>query len=104
MWLPWRKTKLWTIEVNDLLENNKHSLMRLYKRYFKDRKNFMIMQDALGLITWETPVQVADKEALFDYGMCKMSCSNDILDRAKYDKLQFVEFIEYLGRIAHYKY
>ena len=78
--------------------------MRLYKRYFKDRKNFMIMQDALGLITWETPVQVADKEALFAYGMCKMSCSNDILDRAKYDKLQFVEFIEYLGRIAHYKY
>lgn len=31
-------------------------------------------------------------------------CNNDILDREKYDKMVFVEFLEYIGRIAEVKY
>ena len=36
--------------------------------------------------------------------MSKMVCHSDILDREKYDKMVFVEFLEYLGRLAEGKY
>jgi len=36
--------------------------------------------------------------------MSKMMCNSDILEREKYDKMVFVEFLEYLGRLAEGKY
>ena len=64
----------------------------------------MTMKEALSLVINETPLSIPDKEALLCYGMCKMTCNNDILEREKYDKLLFVEFLEFLGRIAEGKY
>jgi len=86
-WMGWRKTRLWTLDVNDLLETNKAGLTKVYKSFFQERKPFMNRQDALDLVIWQTSLAVPDKEALNCYGLCKMTCNNDILDRDPYDKL-----------------
>ena len=64
----------------------------------------MTKQDAVDLAVWQTSLQIPDKEALQCYGMSKMMCNSDILEREKYDKIIFVEFLEYLGRLAEGKY
>ncbi len=38
------------------------------------------------------------------YGLSKMSVINDFQDSLGYKKLEFVEFLEFICRIAHEKY
>lgn len=60
--MQWRKQKLWNLEINDLLEGNKKSLMTIYKSVFNERKQYMNKQDALELMY--THLAVNDKDAL----------------------------------------
>lgn len=103
-WMPWRKKRLWVLDVNDLFDNNKVSIQKIYKSFYKERKFFMNRQDALDLVLNIAPLGVADKEVLNCYGLCKMVVTNDILDREPYDKLAFVELLEFLGRLAEMKF
>jgi len=103
-WMPWRKKRLWVLEVNDLFENNKISLQKIYKSFYKERKFFMNKQDALDLVLNIAPIGVADQEVLKCFGYSKMVITNDILDREPYDKIHFVELLEFLERIAESKY
>ena len=47
---------------------------------------------------------VSDKESRFSYGMSKMTVKDEVKNRAEYEKLRFVEFLEFIGRIAYAKY
>ena len=52
----------------------------------------------------KSEVNLSVREARFCYGMSKMTVKDDIKDKASYDRLKMVEFIEFLGRVAHTKY
>lgn len=48
---------------------------------------------------------ISEKDAIFSYGMSKMTVideSHDII--AKYKRIQYVEFLEFLGRVAMCKF
>ena len=48
---------------------------------------------------------LSEKQASFCYSMCKMTVNFEELDGLRhYDKLQFVEFLELLGRIAQIRF
>ena len=52
-----------------------------------------------------TPLLLTEKDAYFCYGMCKMTCVNEAEESTmRYKRLQFVELLELIGRIADVKF
>ena len=63
------------------------------------------MIDAVDLMCRLTPLSLTEKEAYLCYGMCKMTTVNEAEESSiKYKRLQFVEFLEMIGRIADVKF
>lgn len=65
----------------------------------------MSMNDALDLMIKLTPLSLTEKDAYFCYGMCKMTVINEAEESSvRYKRLQFVELLEMIGRIAEVKF
>ena len=64
----------------------------------------MSRKDAIDLVTKDTHVNIADKDAIYSYGMCKMTVLNEVKQSKKYDRLELPEFYEFIGRVADIKY
>lgn len=104
-WQEFRDSYLWTIEVNDVLHCNLDGIRKVYNHYFEPRKKWMSMQDALALVMRDSGVNLIEKESIFCYGMCKMTVPQESEETtAKYKRLAFVEFLEFIGRVAEMKY
>eukprot|EP00347_Sterkiella_histriomuscorum_P014450 403360819 len=104
-WQEFRDNQIWKIEVNDTLEANLEGLKKVYAKYFDPRKKYMTMQDALSLMMKDTNIGLIEKDAIFCYGMCKMTCVNEQQDSTvHYKRLQFVEMLELICRIADLKF
>ena len=77
----------------------------MYEFFFDPRKKYMSMNDALDLMIKLTPVSLTEKDAYFCYGMSKMTVINEAEESTiRYKRLQFVELLEMIGRIADVKY
>lgn len=48
-WQQWRETKLWTLEVNDILEANLTNILKLYRSYFKPKQNYLALPEAIQM-------------------------------------------------------
>ena len=65
----------------------------------------MSMQDAIDVMIKLSPLLMTEKDAYFCYGMCKMTCVNEAEESTiRYKRLQFVELLELIGRIAEVKF
>lgn len=65
----------------------------------------MTLNEALDLFMKMTPIQLTEKDAIFCHGMAKMTCVNEAEESsAKYKRLQFVELLEMIGRVAEVKF
>jgi hypothetical protein len=65
----------------------------------------MNMKDAVSLMVRDTEVKLTEKQVMYCYGMSKMTVKNEMEKGAQsYQKLIFVEFLEFIGRIAYEKY
>jgi len=49
-------------------------------------------------------LQCTDKEVIYAFAMSKSTVTNDITQRAFYNTIDFPEFLEMLGRVAHILY
>lgn len=79
---------MWTIDVNDTLEANLEGLKKVYNHYFEPRKKWMTMTDAMNLLMKDTNVGLIEKDAIFCYGLCKMTIPIESEDNAvKYKRL-----------------
>lgn len=103
-WQEFRDELLWTIDVNDVLEVNLEGLKKVYTNYHEPRKKFMTMADALSLMMKDTTLGLIEKDAIYCYGMCKMSVILEQDNMWQYKQLKFVELLELVGRIAHQKF
>jgi len=91
--------------VNDVLEANLEGLKKVYSHFFDPRKKHMTMHDALELMIKLTPLALTEKDAILCYGLCKMTTVNEAEESTlKYKRLQFVELLEMIGRIADVKF
>lgn len=80
-------------------------MRKIYSHFFDPRKKYMTLTDALDLMMKMTPLQMTEKDAIFCHGMCKMTCVNEAEESSvKYKRLQFVELLEMVGRIAEVKF
>lgn len=65
----------------------------------------MTMEDAINLMTKMSPLKLNDREAIYCFGMSKMTVVNEAEESStKYKRLVFVEFLEMIGRIADIKF
>ena len=87
VWTEYRKNKIWTLEVNDVLETNMDSIRKLYRHYFAPKKAYMSYADALNLVTKDTQIDLLEKEATQCYGLSKMTLLNELEKRAEYKKI-----------------
>lgn len=58
------------------------------------------MNEAIELFTKKSDCGLNEKEAIYCYGMSKMTVTNENDDSSKYSLLQFVEFLEMICRAA----
>ena len=87
------------------MEANQEGLRKVYSHFFDPRKKYMTMQDALDLMIRLTPLNLTEKDAIYCYGMCKMTVINEAEESTlKYKRLQFVELLELMGRVAEVKF
>jgi hypothetical protein len=92
-----RKEKLYNLEVNDLLEKNGLNLQTLLLRYKEGDGRWLSINGAMLMfesVKWEIPLNVVIR--MFAYS--KMAVINEMNEDGAYDRLQFVEFIEFLCR------
>ena len=61
-------------------------------------------QNCLDLVTKDSNLDISEKEARYCFGMSKMTIKDEISNMAEYYKLRFVEFLEFVGRIAYTKF
>ena len=64
----------------------------------------MTKKSSIKLMTKESKVMIRESDALQCYGLSKMTVADEITHAKKYDKLELVEFAEYIGRVANFKY
>jgi len=60
--------------------------------------------DVVDLYTKNEDIRVSDQDAVYCYGMSKMTIPNENKDSNKYEKIEFVEFLEFICRIAVKKF
>lgn len=99
MWQEFRSRYLWTIDVNDVFAANLFGLKQLYERHQTIHKQYLEMQESKYIFTFETTLTI---ETLFKvcFGYCKMTIQDEQVHWAKHYKLEFVEFLECIGRVA----
>ena len=93
------------MEVNDLMEPNIPGLKTVYESYFEARKKAMDKADVIRLLTVDTELFAQEKDAIYCYGMSKMTCVVESVGSDKsYGLMKFSEFLELMGRAAQLKY
>lgn len=103
-WQEFRDEELWTLDVNDIFEANIEGLKKVYSVYWEPRKKYMTYQDAQNLFMKDTPLNLIEKEAIFCYGLSKMTVVTESDSSWQYKQLKFVELLEMIGRVAHMKF
>ena len=65
----------------------------------------MDMGDCIGLFTKKTEILAKEEYVTFCYGMSKVTVANETKEGdKKYSALTFPEFLEMVGRVAHFKF
>lgn len=103
-WQGFRDEQLWTIDVNDILEANEKELKKIYQSFQTSVKKYMTIDDILQMAVRDAQLNVPEKEVLFCYAMCKMTVTDEPKDYIKYQRLQWPEFLEFIGRLADIKF
>ena len=49
-------------------------------------------------------LSLSEKDVRVAYAMCKMTVVNEPANYKFYNTMVFVEFLEFIGRLAHYKF
>ena len=62
------------------------------------------MENAIDLFTKKSDCGLNSKDAIFCYGMSKITLANENEKNKNYFKLLFVEFLEMIGRVADLKF
>lgn len=97
-WQDFRNRFLWTLDVNDVLAANSFGLQKLYNRNQTVHKTWLEFSEAVKLFSHETNL-LPDHQVKKCYAFSKMTIADDASSQS-HTHLQFVEFLELIGRVA----
>ena len=88
MWQEFRDKYLWNSGSNALIRQNIHHITKIANTYIYDDeeywvqkvrgKSHMSMDDAIDFMTTHSKLDFSYKEAIYCYGMCKMTVIDEI--------------------------
>ena len=61
------------MEINDVLQANIDGIERLMEHYYAPRKTYCNKKDIISLFTKDANVMIGEKEAIYCFGMSKMT-------------------------------
>lgn len=61
-------------------------------------------EDCIAMCMRDTNLDVTEKDVNFAFGYCQMTVVNEERQWKTYHSLQFVEFLEFVCRLAHLKF
>lgn len=67
----------------------------------------MSLTQAIDLLTVRSSLELSVRDAIYCYGMSKMTCAEENAPGKlpdHYQKIEFVEFLEMIGRVAEVKF
>ena len=70
----------------------------------KVKQKLLSMNQAILLFTKISNCGINQKDAVFCYGISKMTVANENGESSTYQKMQFVEFLEMICRVADIKF
>ena len=94
----------YTLEVNDVLHANIEGIRQIMLFYHAPRKNYMNKKDYLTCFTKDSNVMIGEKEAIYCFGMSKMTVVKESVTPKQYDKVELPELCEMICRIADTKF
>lgn len=103
-WQGFRDNHLWKIEVSDLFEINLSQLEFIWKSFTDQRKRVPEYEDMHHLCMQIAPCGVSEMDVKFAFGMCKMTVVSEAASYKDYNRIQFVEFLEFIGRLAYVRF
>jgi hypothetical protein len=103
-WQEFRDNELWSFEVDAVYMANLDKLKKIYDHLHPKYHEDTGWANILQYITFASTLQVSEKETRFAYGMSKMTVDDEPVKFGRYKCLEFVEFLEFIGRLAHVKY
>lgn len=100
-WQPFRENYLHKNVIDNLMYTNKKGLEIIFIKMASDQKNkaftvakaFQVMRD-LGL-------NLSDQAVTYAFGMSQSTVDNETKKAGMYERIIFIEFIEYLCRILY---
>ena len=98
-WQEFRSRYLWTLDVNDVFAANQYGLQKIYGRNQNMHKTWLELSECCYIFTSETHL-VNEYNFKICYGFAKMTIADELHNSAHHMRLQFVEFLECIGRAA----
>jgi hypothetical protein len=98
--IKFRREKLYTYDVNSLLEANLSNCQILFSKY-KVKSGRWISLDLYKKIIKSAGIALKDEEIIKIYAFSKMSILDEMGNADSYDKMLFVEFLESIGRLSN---
>lgn len=79
MWMPWRQSKLYTLEIDDLYKSNLIQMRALHRCFFvaKKTKSFYY-EDAIELFGIDAEIGLHPEAISLCWGLSKQTVYNDI--------------------------
>lgn len=98
-WMEFRLRYLWTSDVNDVFAANLHYIRKIYTRNQTIHKTWLEFSEAQYLFC-NTLNLVTDFNFKTCYGFSKMTVVNEHNDGTHHMRLELVEFLELIARVA----
>ena len=103
-WQQWREEHLWTMDVNDIFEANIAPLKTIFNYYKSPSKPNVTIDDCIVMCTQRSNLEVSEKDIAFCYGYSHQTVINEERQSARYKNLEWVEFLEFIARVAHSRF
>ena len=104
-WEAWRWKYLYNQDVQDILHANVPSLKKLLKAYCKSKRSTCDVNDMQKMIL-DSGAGLGNSQVQYCFGMSQMTTcmERDPKQAAGLLQLEFVEFLEFVGRISYVKF
>lgn len=74
------------------------------EHYYAPRKTYCNKKDIISLFTKDANVMIGEKEAIYCFGMSKMTVVKESVTPKQYDKIELPELCEMICRVADTKF
>lgn len=98
--IKFRREKLYTNEVNNILEANLSNCQELFKKY-RERMGRWISLEGYKKLIKNSGLQIKDEVVVKVFAFSKMSILDEMNNADSYDRMVFVEFLESIGRLSN---